>query len=122
VAWPGTARPRARALLSGRIRRLPEQQAPATVACGYLRTRGHRSHTATVVPRVGEGFPYRDRVQNLVQNPSRYLALCGDVGSPVPYTVSGMRAQEATFRGLMTQDRQFRVPLYQRHYRWRTDQ
>jgi len=33
-----------------------------------------------------------------------------------------MRAQEGTFRGLMTQDRQFRVPLYQRHYRWRTDQ
>jgi alkylated DNA nucleotide flippase Atl1 len=33
-----------------------------------------------------------------------------------------MRAQEGTFRGLMTQDRQFRVPLYQRHYRWRTEQ
>ncbi|MET0604625.1 MAG: DUF262 domain-containing protein, partial [Baekduia sp.] len=33
-----------------------------------------------------------------------------------------MRAQEGTFRSLMTQDRQFRVPLYQRHYRWRTDQ
>lgn len=33
-----------------------------------------------------------------------------------------MRAQDGTFRGLMTQDRQFRVPLYQRHYRWRTDQ
>jgi len=33
-----------------------------------------------------------------------------------------MRAQEGTFRGLMTQDRQFRVPLYQRHYRWRTNQ
>jgi alkylated DNA nucleotide flippase Atl1 len=31
-----------------------------------------------------------------------------------------MRAQEGTFRGLMTQDRQFRVPLYQRHYSWRT--
>ena len=40
----------------------------------------------------------------------------------MPYTVLGMRAQEGTFRGLMTQDRQFRVPLYQRHYRWRTDQ
>src|SRR4051794_37191207 len=33
-----------------------------------------------------------------------------------------MRAKEGTFRDLMTQDRQFRVPLYQRHYRWRTDQ
>ena len=33
-----------------------------------------------------------------------------------------MRAREGTFRELMTQDRQFRVPLYQRHYRWRTDQ
>ena len=67
---------------------------------------------------AGEGCPYRD----CVQIPSRYLALCGGVGSPVPYTVPGMRAQEGTFRGLMTQDRQFRVPLYQRHYRWRTDQ
>jgi alkylated DNA nucleotide flippase Atl1 len=33
-----------------------------------------------------------------------------------------MKAREGTFRSLMTQDRQFRVPLYQRHYRWRTDQ
>jgi len=33
-----------------------------------------------------------------------------------------VKAREGTFRGLMTQDRQFRVPLYQRHYRWRTDQ
>jgi len=33
-----------------------------------------------------------------------------------------MKAREGTFRELMTQDRQFRVPLYQRHYRWRTDQ
>jgi hypothetical protein len=33
-----------------------------------------------------------------------------------------MKAREGTFRDLMTQDRQFRVPLYQRHYRWRTDQ
>lgn len=33
-----------------------------------------------------------------------------------------MRAKEGTFRDLITQDRQFRVPLYQRHYRWRTDQ
>jgi hypothetical protein len=62
---------------------------------------------------AGEGCPYRD----CVQIPSGYLALCGGVGSPVPYTVLGMRAQEGTFRGLMTQDRQFRVLLYQRHYR-----
>jgi alkylated DNA nucleotide flippase Atl1 len=33
-----------------------------------------------------------------------------------------MRAKEGTFRDLMTQDRQFRVPLYQRHYRWKTEQ
>ena len=33
-----------------------------------------------------------------------------------------MKASEGTFRELMTQDRQFRVPLYQRHYRWRTNQ
>lgn len=33
-----------------------------------------------------------------------------------------MKAREGTFRELMTQDRQFRVPLYQRHCRWRTDQ
>ncbi len=33
-----------------------------------------------------------------------------------------MRATEGTFRALMTQDRQFRVPLYQRHYKWKTDQ
>lgn len=33
-----------------------------------------------------------------------------------------MKAREGTLRDLMTQDRQFRVPLYQRHYRWRTDQ
>jgi alkylated DNA nucleotide flippase Atl1 len=33
-----------------------------------------------------------------------------------------MRAEEGTFRDLMTQDRQFRVPLYQRHYRWKTEQ
>jgi alkylated DNA nucleotide flippase Atl1 len=33
-----------------------------------------------------------------------------------------MKAREGSFRELMTQDRQFRVPLYQRHYRWRTDQ
>jgi alkylated DNA nucleotide flippase Atl1 len=33
-----------------------------------------------------------------------------------------VKAREGTFRELMTQDRQFRVPLYQRHYRWRTDQ
>jgi DNA polymerase III psi subunit len=32
----------------------------------------------------------------------------------------GMRAKEGTFRDLMTQNRQFQVPLYQRHYRWRT--
>ena len=77
------------------------------------------SHKRPIMRRsAGEGCPYRD----CVQNPSRYLALCGGVGSPVPYTVLGMRAQEGTFRGLMTQDRQFRVPLYQRHYRWRTDQ
>jgi alkylated DNA nucleotide flippase Atl1 len=31
-------------------------------------------------------------------------------------------AKEGTFRDLMTQDRQFRVPLYQRHYSWRTVQ
>ena len=36
--------------------------------------------------------------------------------------VGGMKAKEATFRELITQDRQFRVPLYQRHYRWRTEQ
>jgi uncharacterized protein with ParB-like and HNH nuclease domain len=39
-----------------------------------------------------------------------------------PSNVLRVRAQEGTFRGLMTQDRQFRVPLYQRHYRWRTEQ
>lgn len=33
-----------------------------------------------------------------------------------------MRAKEGSFRDLMTQDRQFQVPLYQRHYRWKTDQ
>ena len=33
-----------------------------------------------------------------------------------------MRAKEGTFRDLMTQDRQFQVPLYQRHYRWKTRQ
>jgi uncharacterized protein with ParB-like and HNH nuclease domain len=33
-----------------------------------------------------------------------------------------MRAKEGTFRDLMTQDRQFQVPLYQRHYRWKTGQ
>jgi alkylated DNA nucleotide flippase Atl1 len=33
-----------------------------------------------------------------------------------------MRAKEGTFRELMIQDRQFRVPLYQRHYRWKTEQ
>lgn len=33
-----------------------------------------------------------------------------------------MRAKEGTFRDLMTQDRQFQVPLYQRHYRWKTTQ
>jgi alkylated DNA nucleotide flippase Atl1 len=33
-----------------------------------------------------------------------------------------VEAQKGTFRELMIQDRQFRVPLYQRHYRWRTDQ
>ena len=33
-----------------------------------------------------------------------------------------MQARDGTFRDLMRQDRQFRVPLYQRHYRWRTDQ
>lgn len=33
-----------------------------------------------------------------------------------------MRAKEGTFRDLMIQDRQFAVPLYQRHYRWKTDQ
>lgn len=33
-----------------------------------------------------------------------------------------MLAKEGTFRDLMTQDRQFRVPLYQRHYSWRTAQ
>jgi alkylated DNA nucleotide flippase Atl1 len=33
-----------------------------------------------------------------------------------------MRAEEGTFRDLMTQDRQFQVPLYQRHYRWKTGQ
>ena len=33
-----------------------------------------------------------------------------------------MRATEGTFRALMTQDRQFRVPLYQRHYKWNTNQ
>lgn len=33
-----------------------------------------------------------------------------------------MRAKEGTFRDLMTQDRQFRVPLYQRHYKWKTEQ
>lgn len=32
-----------------------------------------------------------------------------------------MRAKEGTFRDLMTQDRQFQVPLYQRHYRWKTE-
>src|SRR4051812_30906109 len=29
-----------------------------------------------------------------------------------------MKAREGTFRDLIAQDRQFRVPLYQRHYRW----
>jgi hypothetical protein len=52
MAWPGTARPRARAMLSGRVRRLPERQVPAAVTFGYLREREHRSHTATVVPSV----------------------------------------------------------------------
>lgn len=33
-----------------------------------------------------------------------------------------MRAREGTFSELITQDRQFRVPLYQRHYRWKTIQ
>jgi len=33
-----------------------------------------------------------------------------------------MLAVQGTFRALMTQDRQFRVPLYQRHYRWKTNQ
>jgi alkylated DNA nucleotide flippase Atl1 len=33
-----------------------------------------------------------------------------------------MLAEQGTFRALMTQDRQFTVPLYQRHYRWKTDQ
>ncbi len=33
-----------------------------------------------------------------------------------------MRAKEGTFRDLLTQDRQFRVPLYQRHYRWNVEQ
>lgn len=33
-----------------------------------------------------------------------------------------MRAKEGTFRDLMTQDRQFQVPLYQRHYRWKAGQ
>lgn len=38
------------------------------------------------------------------------------------FTLPRMRAKEGTFRDLMTQDRQFRVPLYQRHYRWKTEQ
>lgn len=29
-----------------------------------------------------------------------------------------MKAREGTFRDLVSQDRQFQVPLYQRHYRW----
>jgi alkylated DNA nucleotide flippase Atl1 len=33
-----------------------------------------------------------------------------------------MLATQGTFRELMTQDRQFQVPLYQRHYRWKTGQ
>jgi alkylated DNA nucleotide flippase Atl1 len=33
-----------------------------------------------------------------------------------------VKAKEGTFRDLLTQDRQFRVPLYQRHYRWNVEQ
>jgi len=33
-----------------------------------------------------------------------------------------MLATQGTFRELMIQDRQFQVPLYQRHYRWKTGQ
>ncbi len=33
-----------------------------------------------------------------------------------------MKAREGTFRELVSQDRQFQVPLYQRHYRWNTEQ
>jgi alkylated DNA nucleotide flippase Atl1 len=32
-----------------------------------------------------------------------------------------MKAREGTFRDLMSQDRQFQVPLYQRHYRWNSE-
>lgn len=32
-----------------------------------------------------------------------------------------MLAKDGNFRDLMTQDRQFRVPLYQRHYKWNRD-
>ncbi len=33
-----------------------------------------------------------------------------------------MRAREGTFKELMGQDRQFSVPLYQRHYKWNREQ
>jgi hypothetical protein len=72
---------------------------------------GRRSASRMTPIRPGNGI--------YVKLPGHSITLSVDRSLPCT-TVLGMRAQEGTFRGLMTQDRQFRVPLYQRHYRWRT--